>query len=202
MKKEPISLTSLIISIISLIIGCILCFNSSEGIFKFIGYTVSGILIIVGIVKMLLYYRTKKKFPDYASSDALTGGMITLFGILIAIFPESISITISILIGGIVLFSGISRLILGLSIKQIDQSGSKIFTWGSVLMIILGVIIISGKFINLLGFFIVIYSVSSLVGYIYYTSQNKDYSEVINNKKVTKDMKNKEAREAVIEEDK
>lgn len=202
MKKEPISLTSLIISIISLIIGCILCFNSSEGIFKFIGYTVSGILIIVGIVKMLLYYRTKKKFPDYASSDALTGGMITLFGILIAIFPESISITISILIGGIVLFSGISRLILGLSIKQIDQSGSKIFTWGSVLMIILGVIIISGKFINLLGFFIVIYSVSSLVGYIYYTSQNKDYSEVINNKKVTKDMKNKEAKDAVIEEDK
>ena len=67
-------------------------------------------------------------------------------------------------------------------------------------MIVLGILIITTKFINLLGIFMIIYAISEIVGYVYYTSQNKDYSEVLN-KKVPKEIKEKEAKEAVIVEE-
>ena len=44
------------------------------------------------------------------------------------------------------------------------------------------------------------YAISEIFGYIYYTTQNKDYSEVLN-KKVPQEIKEKEATEAVIEEE-
>ena len=61
-------------------------------------------------------------------------------------------------------------------------------------------IILTQRFINLLGAFLIIYAISELIGYIYYTSQNKDYSEVLN-KKVTKEMKESEAKDAIIDEE-
>ena len=53
--------------------------------------------------------------------------------------------------------------------------------------------------INHIGIFLILYAISEIGGYIYYTSQKKDYSEVLN-KEVPKEMKEKEAKEAVIEE--
>jgi hypothetical protein len=46
----------------------------------------------------------------------------------------------------------------------------------------------------------VIYAISELAGYVYYKSQNKDYSEVLN-KKITKEMIETEAKDAIIDED-
>ena len=49
-KKEPINKSSLMISIITLILGIILCFNDSGNIFTLIGYFVSGLLLVGGII--------------------------------------------------------------------------------------------------------------------------------------------------------
>jgi len=64
----------------------------------------------------------------------------------------------------------------------------------------LGIVIITQKFTNLLGLFLIIYAISELVGYLFYVVQDKDYSEVLN-KKVTKEMKESKAVDAIIEED-
>ena len=98
-----------------------------------------------------------------------------------------------------ILFNGINRLILGLAVRTVDKEGSKIFTIVSVLMIVLGILILTGKFFNLIGIFLIVYAISEIFGYIYYISQKKDYSEVLN-KEVPKEMKEKEAKDAVIEE--
>ncbi len=100
----------------------------------------------------------------------------------------------------LVLFSGVNRLILGLAVRSIDEKGSRLFLVVSVLMILLGIVIITQSFLNLLGLFIIVYAISEIFGYIYYTTQNKDYSEVLN-KKVPQEIKEKEATEAVIEEE-
>ncbi len=199
-KKEPISFVSLLISLVSLVIGVIFCFNGGDAIFKFIGYSVSAILILSGVLKALLYILGRKKNGS-TFGDFIMGLLFVGLGVVIAIFPKFIPTTISIVLGVLILFNGINRLILGLAVKKIDDQGSKIFAIESLFMILLGIIIMTQVFIKLLGVFMIVYAISEMVGYIYYTSQNKDYSEVLN-KKVPQDIKEKEAKEAQFEETK
>ena len=63
----------------------------------------------------------------------------------------------------------------------------------------MGIIILTGKLFNLIGYLLIIYAISEIIGYIYYISQKKDYSSVLN-KEVPKEMKEKKAKEAVIED--
>ncbi len=197
-KKEPISIVSLAVSLLSLVIGILLCFNG-DTIYDIIGYGVSGILLLTGFVKFILFLTGRKK-GSATFGDCMSAILYMGFGAIIACFPKSITITISIVLGALILFSGINRLILGLAVRAIDEKGSKIFLGVSILMILLGIVILTQKFINLLGIFIIVYAISEIMGYIYYTTQNKDYSEVLN-KKVPKEIKEKEAKEAVIEEE-
>lgn len=199
-KKEPINKSSLIISIITLILGIILCFNDSGNIFTLIGYFVSGLLIVSGIIKLIMAMVANKKRQDSDYGSIFISILLIALGGSIAIFPKSIMITFSLCVGAIVIFSGIQRLVLGIAVNKIDRNGSVFYIIESILIILLGIIILTQRFINLLGAILIIYAISELVGYIYYTSQNKDYSEVLN-KKVTKEMKESEAKDAIIDED-
>lgn len=200
-KKEPINSSSLIISIVTLVLGIILCFNGSDGIFKIVGYLTSGILIISGIIKFFMTTHTSKKTQTSLDfSDLITSIFLVAMGIVLAIFPKIIMVTFSILIGVVVIVNGIKRLILGIAVNKVDKNGSLIYIIQSVLVIILGILILTQKFIDILGLFMIIYAIFELAGYIYYTAFNKDYSEVLN-KKITKEMKESEAKEAVIDEE-
>lgn len=199
-KKEPINKSSLMISIITLILGIILCFNDSGNIFTLIGYFVSGLLIVSGIIKLIMGMVANKRRQDSDYGSIFISILLIALGGSIAIFPKSIMITFSLCVGAIVIFSGIQRLVLGIAVNKVDHNGSIFYIVESILIILLGIIILTQRFINLLGAFLIIYAISELVGYIYYTSQNKDYSEVLN-KKVTKEMKESEAKDAIIDED-
>lgn len=198
-KKEPINNSSLFISLIALVIGFIFLVNGSDALFNIIGYLVSGALVLTGLIKILLYSSARKK-NNAQPGDFMSALFMIIFGVVIAMFPKFIPITISIVLGILILFNGINRLILGLAVRKMDNQGSNVFVAVSILMIILGIIIITQRFFNLLGAFMIIYAISEIAGYVYYTSQNKDYSEVLN-KKVTKEMREKEATDAVIEEE-
>ena len=197
-KKEPINFTSLIISLVALVLGILLLFNGDEDFFNLLRYIISGALLITGFFKFLVYIFQKNKY-NLPFSDCISAIFFIGLAIFVFAFSDIIKITIQVIAGTLIMFNGIQRLILGLIIKSIDKEGSKVFTGVSILMIILGIIILTGKFFNLIVVFLIIYAVSEISGYIYYTSQKKDYSEVLN-KKVPKSMKDKEAKEAVIEE--
>lgn len=199
-KKEPINSLSLIISVITLVLGIILCFNGSDGIFKMVGYLTSGILIFSGFIKGIITLVAAKKQNNLDFTDLIMSIFLIAMGVILAIFPKIIMVTFSILIGIIVIVSGIKKLILGLAVKNIDKNGSLVYIVQSILVILLGIIILTQKFIDILGLFLIIYAIFELAGYIYYTAFNKDYSEVLN-KKVTKEMKESEAQEAVIDEE-
>lgn len=197
-KKEPISAVSLFVSLATLILGILLLFNGDDSFFNLLRYIISGVLAISGIVKILTYMVQKKKY-NVPFSDCMSAICLMGLAIFVFVFSDIIKLTIQIAVGALILFNGINRLILGLAVRSIDNSGSKVFTGVSILMILLGVLILTGKFFNLIGIFLILYSVSEIFGYIYYTSQKKDYSEVLN-KEVPKEMKAKESKEAVIEE--
>ena len=197
-KKEPINFTSLIISLMALVLGILLLFNGDDAFFNLLRYIVSGVLLATGIFKLLAYVIQRKKY-NVPFSDCLSA--IVLIGLAIFVFlcSDIIKLTIQISLGALILFNGINRLILGIAVRKFDGEGAKVFTGVSILMIVLGVLILTGKFFSLIGIFLILYAISEIGGYIYYTSQKKDYSEVLN-KEVPKEMKEKEAKEAVIEE--
>lgn len=197
-KKEPNS-TSLIVSLLTLVIGVILCFNGGDGLYKLIGYVVSGILILSGVIKFIVTNFSNKKHNENDISGIILSVILVTLGVIVFIFPSSIMITISLCIGALITFSGVQRLILGIAVRKIDEKGSKFYILESILIILLGVIILTQKFVNLLGAFLIVYAISELAGYIYYNSQDKDYSEVLN-KKVTKEMRESKAIEAVIDD--
>ncbi len=198
-KKEPINISSLLISIITLVIGILLCFNDSKGIFNLIGYIVSGLLLFVGLVRLIIYIVSSKKNHTTEISGIFSSLMLMFLGGFIYIYPSSIMVTVSLIIGALLMFNGIQRLILGVAVRKLDRSGFIFYLVESIIILLLGFVIITQRFINLMGIFLIIYSVAELASYIFYTSQNKDYSEVLN-KKVTKEMKEKEAKDAIIEE--
>lgn len=197
-KKEPINFMSLIISLMALVLGILLLFNGDDAFFNLLRYIVSGVLLATGIFKLLAYVIQRKKY-NVPFSDCLSA--IVLIGLAIFVFlcSDIIKLTIQISLGALILFNGINRLILGIAVRKFDGEGAKVFTGVSILMIILGVLILTGKFFSLIGIFLILYAISEIGGYIYYISQKKDYSEVLN-KEVPKEMKEKEAKEAVIEE--
>lgn len=197
-KKEPINFTSLIISLVALILGILLLFNGDKALFDVLRYIVSGSLLVSGIFKLLVYAIQKKKY-NVPMSDCVSAIMLVGLAIFIFVCSDIIKLTIQISLGALILFNGINRLILGIAVRKFDGEGSKVFTGVSILMIILGILILTGKFFSLIGIFLIVYAISEIGGYIYYTSQKKDYSEVLN-KEVPKEMKEKEAKEAIIEE--
>jgi hypothetical protein len=71
-------------------------------------------------------------------------------------------------------------------------------------MDIIGIFVIINLF-EILGLFLIVYAICEIVDYIFYTSQDKDYSNVIHKdskgkKKVNKKIIEKEAIDAKIEE--
>lgn len=198
-KKDPINMSSLLISIITLVIGILLCFNDSEGIFNLIGYIVSGLLLFSGIIRLIIYIFISKKSHTTEISGIFSSIMLMLLGGFIYIYPSSIMVTVSLIIGALLIFNGIQRLILGVAVRTFDRSGFIFYLVESIIILLLGFVIITQKFINLMGIFLIVYSLAELSSYIFYTSKNKDYSDVLN-KKITKEMKESEAKDAIIEE--
>lgn len=198
-KKVPINNVSLAIAIITLILGILLCFNSSDWIFDIIGYCVAGLLCLTGIIKFLInLYRSKKGDTDFGS--IIISVILVALGIFIAVKPGSVIFAISLVIGTILIFSGVQRLVMGVAVHNFDRNGSNFFIIESIVILVLGIIIITQKFVNLIGLFLIIYSISELAGYIYYNTQDKNYEAVLN-KKVTKEMKESVAVDAIVEED-
>ena len=199
-RNEPINVTSLVISMITLILGFILLLYGNSKVYDIIGYVVSGILMVTAIIRFLMAWHSSKKNNEMEIGAIVLSVVLFGLGAFIAFKPGLVMTLVSICVGAIITFLGIQRLILGLTVRTVDAKCSKFFVIESVLMIVLGIIILSQQLLGLLGLFLIIYAVFELSGYIYYKSQNKDYSEVLN-KKVTKEMKEKEATDAIIEEE-
>ena len=197
-KREPINLTSLLSAVACLVFGIILFLN--DNILDIVGYIISICLGLFAFVKLLIILKRRKKEVDIDFGEYMTIFLAFVFAIIIAIFPKSISITISLVLGTLALILGINRLILGIAVRKIDDKGSKLFIVDAAIMVLLGILIITNKFLNLLGLFMIVYAISELFSYIYYKAQNKDYSEVLN-KKVSKEVKESKAIEAIIEEE-
>ena len=207
MKKiQNFSALDLLFSLVVFIIGIVLITNSSI-IINILSWIIGGIFGIIGIVKIVSYIRHKNISVD--STTLILGIFSIIFGIVLVIFPNIIDVTVRIIFGGWILFTGINRLILALAIGRIDRVGFKTFLITSIIMMISGIIILI-SFYELLGVLLVIYAISEIVNYIYFNSNKQKYTTIFDfevkeepkkkTKKIKKEIKEKEAIDAVIDE--
>lgn len=205
MKENKITIKNLIYACIFMVFGIILL-TSSNDIIGIVSKVIGIILIIFGIVKSIVYIYMKGKLGEYNISELFIGLVIMCLGILFITLSGTLSFAIRIIIGVWALLAGINRIIFALSIKQIDNTGFKMYLVSAFIMIIVGILLISGLFDKIIGVFIIIYSVSEIVDYIYYMSKDKRFEKettiVKSSKKSKKSMKNKKGKvvDAVIEE--
>ena len=206
MKKE-LNLSNVLISLIMLTVGVILVINS-ESIINMMSWFIGIVIILISIIKIIYLFNDKILDTTALAFNIL----LMIFGVVLISFPSIVDIAIKVVFGSWILFAGVKRLILAIAVSRIDRNSYKTFLISSLIMIALGVLVLI-NFYNLLGIFLIIYSVMEIGNYIYYIIKRKKYGNLFDKEeydqeqkrvkkksKVTKEMKNKKAIEADIEE--
>lgn len=204
MKTEnKISINTLIYSLLFLAFGIVLL-TSTEDLISIGSKIIGGIIIIAGVVKVLLYVYKKGKLGDYSIYELLLGLLLMGLGLLLVLVSSTLSFAIRTIIGLWIVFSGINRVIFSISVKTYDSKGFWIYFSTSILMILLGILIISGVLDQIIGLLIIIYSIMEIVDYIYYKVKCKnDETSLVEVKEPKSKKKSKKGKivDAVIEED-
>ena len=201
MKREnKITINNLIYALLFLLLGILLLtrFDLLAIASKLIG----GVLIIIGIVKIIVYIYMKGKLGDYNLSELVMALLVIGCGLLLLSYSSALSFAIRTIVGLWILFAGINRIILAISIRIISKLGFRLYLITSSLMIIIGFCLLTGLVDKIIGIFIIGYSITEIVNYIFYKVNFKD-EEVTSKKKTKSKVKNlKESKvvDAVIEE--
>lgn len=203
-SENKMTAKNLIFALLFLVFGIILL-NRSEDIITTASKVIGVILIIGGIVKALIYIYMKGKLGEYKLNDLLIGIFAIGIGVLLFFSSSALSFAIRIAIGLWVLFAGINRIIFAIAMKSLDKTGFKMYLMSAFVMLIAGVLLTSGILDQLVGLFIIIYSISEIVDYVYYISKNKGQplkkEKPSKKKSKTKQIKSKKVVDASIVED-
>ena len=207
MKKEnKITINNLIYALLFFVFGIILL-TSTEDLISIGSKVIGIILILIGIIKTIVYIYMKGKMGNYKASELIIGLLMISCGTILLIYSGALSFAIRTIIGMWILFTGINRIVFAISIKSLDKTGFKVYLITSLLMIIIGVCLISGLVDKIIGLFIVGYSITEIVNYVYYKIKNKEYEitkkDVNKNTKIkNKRLKDSKVIDAIIEEEK
>ena len=205
-KENKITVNNLIYALLFLVIG-VLLLNQTEDILTIISKVIGFILIITGIVKSIIYIYMKGKLGNYNINDLSIGILLICFGVILILFSGVLSFIIRMFLGLWVLFAGINKIIFAITLKVSDKRGFLVYLITSILMTILGLILISALFDQIIGIFIIVYSVIEIFNYIYFKvndGKEKVVKENVKSSKKSDKMKKfKKGKvvDAVIEED-
>lgn len=202
MKKEnKITVNNLIYSILFFVFGIILL-TSTENLISIASKVIGSVLVIIGMVKLIVYIYMKGKLGNYKLTELILGILIVSCGVLLILYSTALSFAIRIIFGMWILFSGINKIILALTIKTMDKIGFKVYLITSMVMILLGILLITGLFDKIIGLFIIGYSIAEIVNYIYFISRGKYTIKKGSKKsKTKKKLKNTKIIDAVVEEE-
>lgn len=155
-------------SMIFLLLGIIL-FTNPGGMLEFLSYIVGGVLCIIGIFNILSYYKTLKKLNIEEHSKLISGIILIILGIFVAIFSSFIETTIRLVCGGWIIYSGILKLIEAIN-KKNDKTKFYISLSISILMILCGffVALKTNLVFEIIGLFIMIYAILEIISYVVY----------------------------------
>ena len=173
---KKIGWTSILTSIIFAILGLIIYYNPNTT-FQIITYIIGAIFIIMGIPRIVTYFKAKVDFEAY-NYDLVYGIIAILLGIVVIVCSNFIEAFLRIAIGVWILYSGAIRI--GAAIRLQNLNASK-YAWITVLvlaiiMIIFGLYIVAvpGSVISIIGILMIIYSVMDILEEIIFMQNVKN----------------------------
>ena len=206
MKKE-LNLANVLISLIMLAVGVILVINS-EAMINMMSWFIGIVIILISIIKIIYLFNGKILNTTMLAINIL----LMIFGVVLISFPSIVDIAIKVVFGSWILFAGVKRLILAVAVSRIDRQSYKTFLISALVMIALGVLVLI-NFYNLVGIFLIAYSATEIVNYIYFLINKNKYGNLFNKeeydnedkrvkkkKLIPEKIKDKKAIDADIEE--
>lgn len=172
-EKNYSNISSLITAIIFFIIGSVL-FANPNNLVTFIAYILGGILLVLSLFKISVYYYKKGKNQEAAIKDLIIGLGAFILGFLLIAFSSAIEALVRIIMGSWILLNGITLLINSIKGLKNNAHSSKVLIVFASFMILCGIymVLMSNLTFRMIGVCIILYSIIEIIGYIYYTQNN------------------------------
>ena len=187
-------------SIIFLVLGALLVAYANQVVTLLsivLGISLIGYGIILTIVN---YYETKSQ--NNTSSATLVFGILSIiFGILFIILADSISQFIQYVLGALILYMGIEKLITALMTPKIGKHNTSLIIAILIMLAGLYTILVSHIEVQIVGILLMIYSILEIVDYVSIKKVKHDISNE-EEKVDTKKIKHNNVKEAKVIEEK
>lgn len=161
---------SSILSSIALVAFGILLIVQSEATIITISYIIGAILIAIGIIAGLQFFR--KKGIEKNDLDIIYGVVCVILGIIVIKNPEAIAGIIPFVIGFIIIVNSATKLQYGIELKKEKNSLWISTILLSIIMAVCGIVLIFNPFqgavllTRIVGIFIVIYAILDIISTI------------------------------------
>ena len=169
----------LVISILFFILGAVM-YTKPEFIVLVFSYVMGGLIILFGIYYCIKNYVEIKNNKETSSKDMIVGITLVVVGLIFIFLANVIEALVRLIIGGYILFIGITRFVNSLYMKK----DTRFFvSLGLSLLLIAGglyTILEANLAFQTIGIVIMAYSVIEIIGFIF----NHDNNEVIVSEKV------------------
>ena len=135
-KNKMLEWDNIIVALVYIILGVFMMVHPRT-FYK--GFTTALMIILIGmgISKIASYFIIKKNTEIGTTMKLISGICLIVFGILVRVLLGSL---VAMVIGLFLVYGGISKLVLGLSIKNVDKTQGKILIIAGVINMIIGII--------------------------------------------------------------
>lgn len=178
---------SSILGAISLVILGILLIFESEATIVTISYVIGGILVAIGVLALLKFYKEVKDNDDNDTGMDLVYGIISIvLGIVVISNPKAVASIIPIVMGLIIILNSGTKLQYSIELKRNNNNLWKSTMVLSLISTLCGVLLIFNPFkgaaflTKLIGFLILLYAVLDIVSTITIKSTVKKIKTAIN----------------------
>lgn len=168
------------------ILGILLIFESEATIVT-ISYVIGGILVAIGVLALLKFYKEVKDNDDNDTGMDLVYGIISIvLGIVVISNPKAVASIIPIVMGLIIILNSGTKLQYSIELKRNNNNLWKSTMVLSLISTLCGVLLIFNPFkgaaflTKLIGFLILLYAVLDIVSTITIKSTVKKIKTAIN----------------------
>ena len=162
---KKIGWTSILTSIVFLVVGLIIAYHP-ETTFKFVSYIMGVVIIIIGAIRLVEYFKTKQNYEAY-NYELVYGIIAILLGLVVMICSSFMEAFLRIAIGIWIIYSGVIRISAGIRLKTIGANQTAWITMFVIagLMILGGFYVVSvqGAIVAAIGWLMVVYSIMDIV---------------------------------------
>ena len=170
---------------IALIVLGILLIIESEATIVTISYVIGGILVAIGVLALLKFYKAVKE-NDNTSMDVVYGIISVILGIIVISNPKAVASIIPIVVGLLIILNSGTKLQYSIELKKNGNNLWKSTMILSLISTLCGVLLIFNPFkgaaflTKLIGFLILLYAVLDIISTITIKNTVKKIKTAIN----------------------